>query len=123
MKSWIPKTITTWGYYPFQNIFSTTEIIFEEGVTAIGSEAFCYGGQMESVRIPASVEYIASGAFFECDNLKEIYFDGAAPIIGSGQLSYDFVTPEQNVKIYYNPSMPGWDTTPLREIYTLIPLS
>jgi hypothetical protein len=55
-------------------------------------------------------------------NLKEIYFAGAAPQIGTGKF-LDFVTPEQDVKIYYNPSMPGWDTTPLRDIYTLIPLS
>ena len=76
---------------------------------------------MHTVTIPASVEVLSEGAFMECHNLKEVYFQGPAPLIGTGKFN-DFVTPEQDVKIYYDPSMPGWDDTPLREIYTLVPI-
>lgn len=123
-KVWVPKTIETWGYSTFHGSTALAEIIFEEGLKQIGpiSGGFCYGAQIQSVRIPASIEQISESAFMDCANLKEIYFDGSAPQIGTNTF-YNFVTPEQDVTIYYNPSMPGWNTTPLKEIYTLIPLS
>ena len=123
-KVWVPKTIEKWGYSTFHGVTALTEIIFEEGLKQIGpiSGAFCYGAQIQSVRIPASVEVISEAAFMDCNNLKEIYFDGPAPQIGSDKF-LDFVSPTQDVTIYYNPSMSGWDTTPLKDIYTLIPLS
>ena len=125
-KIWIPQTLEKWGIYPFYGTKLVTEIIFEDGLKHIGnvgsSNIISYEGKMQKLRIPASVEHISEGAFMDCMNLKEIYFSGAAPQIGTGKF-LDFVTPEQDVKIYYDPSMPGWDTTPLRNIYTLIPLS
>ena len=123
-KIWIPKTLEKWGFTPFLGIQSVSEIIFEDGLKQIGSinDIFCYGGQMETITIPASVEFITEAAFVDCMKLKENYFEGAAPQIGTGKF-INFVTPEQDVKIYYDPAMPGWDTTPLREIYSLVPLS
>ena len=121
-KIWIPKTLETWGASPFHGVKAVTEIVFEDGLKQIGQSGFGYGGQVETLKIPASVEYIASSAFMDYLNLKKVYFDGAAPQFGQNKF-FDFITPVQDVKIYYNPSMPGWDTTPLREIYTLIPLS
>ncbi len=122
-KIWIPKTLEKWGYYPFPASASVTEIIFEDGLKQIGGveNVLCYNGKIETLRIPASVELISSGAFWDCANLKEIYFEGNAPQIGNGKF-IDFATPVESVKIYYNPSKSGWDTTPLRDIYTLIPL-
>jgi hypothetical protein len=123
-KVWVPKTIETWGYSTFHGATALTEIIFEEGLKQIGPDSgvFCYGAQIQSVRIPASVEVISEAAFMDCNNLKAIHFAGPAPQIGSNQF-LDFVSPTQDVTIYYNPSMSGWDTTPLKDIYTLIPLS
>ena len=121
----IPKTLEKWGLYPFYGAKTVTEIVFEDGLKQIGgtgTNVISYEGKMQTLRIPASVELISSGAFMDCKELKEIYFEGAAPKIGDEKFN-NFVTPEQDLKIYYNPSMPGWDTTPLREIYTLIPLS
>jgi hypothetical protein len=45
-----------------------------------------------------------------------------APQFGTGKF-YNFVTPKEGAKIYYHPDTPGRDTSPLRDIYTLIPLS
>lgn len=120
----IPKTLEVWGFYPFFGTESVTEIVFEDGLKRIGTNegGFCSKGQMQSIVIPASVEVISEGAFMECPNLKEVYFQGPAPQIGTGKFN-NFVTIVQDVKIYYDPAMPGWDTTPLRDIYTLIPLT
>ena len=120
-KIWIPKTIENWGYLPFAGVTSLEIIVFEDGIKKIGSEALLSAGALHTVTIPASVEVLSEGAFMECHNLKEVYFQGPAPLIGTGKFN-DFVTPEQDVKIYYDPSMPGWDDTPLREIYTLVPI-
>lgn len=121
-KIWIPKTIEKWGYLPFAGVTSLEEIVFEDGIKKIGSEALLSAGALRTVTIPASVEVLSSGTFLEFRNLKEVYFEGPAPQM-SNEKFYDFVSPEQDVKIYYDPSMPGWDDTPLRDIYTLIPVS
>ena len=118
-KIWIPKTVEKWGWSPFIGNISVKEIIFEDGLKKIGSYGAFTGCQVEVLRIPASVESIADIAFTAFPNLKEVYFDGAAPTVGGDV----FATPEQGVKIYYNPSMPGWDTTLLRDVYTLVPKS
>lgn len=119
---WIPKTVEKWGYLPFAGATSLEKIVFEDGIKEIGAEALCSGGVLRAVTIPASVEILSSGAFMECRNLKAVYFEGPAPKM-SNEKFYGFVSPEQDVKIYYDPAMPGWDTTPLQEIYTLIPVS
>lgn len=121
----IPKTLEKWGLYPFYGAKSVTEIVFEDGLKQIGGgdgNVISYEAKIQTLRIPASVEQISEGVFVDCKELKEIYFEGACPQIGDKDTD-KFVTPVQDVKIYYNPSMPGWDTTPLRNIYTLIPLS
>lgn len=118
----IPKTVEKWGYLPFAGVTSLEEIVFEDGIKKIGAEALLSAGALRTVTIPASVEVLSEGAFMECRNLKEVYFEGQAPLIGTGKFN-DFVSPVQDVKIYYDPSMPGWDDTPLRGIYTLIPMS
>lgn len=121
-KIWIPKTVEKWGYLPFAGVTSLEEIVFEDGIKKIGAEALCSAGALRTVTIPASVEVLSSGTFVEFRNLKEVYFEGPAPKM-SNERFYDFVSPEQDVKIYYDPSMPGWNDTPLRDIYILIPVS
>ncbi len=120
-KIWIPKTLEDWGWVPFTENNAVTEIVFEDGLKKIGS----YGGfdscQVEVLHIPASVEYIADAAFGMFPNLKEVYFDGVAPEVSAhGKI---FTMLGQELKVYYNPSMSGWDATPLRNQHTLIPLS
>ncbi len=118
-KIWIPKTLEKWGWSPFIGNVSVKEIVFEEGLKKIGSYGAFAGCQVEVLRIPASVESIADIAFTAFPKLKEVHFEGAAPTVGGDV----FATPEQGVKIYYDPSTSGWDTTPLRDVYTLVPKS
>jgi hypothetical protein len=117
-KIWIPKTLEKWSWSPFIGNTSVTEIVFEDGLKAIGSYGAFAGCQVETLRIPASVESIADIAFTAFPRLKEVYFEGNAPTVGGNP----FATPEQDVKVYYDPKTTGWDTTPLRDENIVIPL-
>lgn len=115
---WVPKTLETWGWSPFIGNISVTEIEFEDGLKKIGGYGAFAGCQVETLTIPASVEYIADIAFTAFRELKEVYFIGDAPTVGG----HVFATPEQGVKVYYDPSTAGWDTTPLRNENILVPI-
>lgn len=118
-KIWVPKTLEKWGMSPFTGNTSVAEIVFEDGLKRIGEYGGAFAGcQVEVLRIPASVEEITSIAFTAFPKLKEVYFEGNAPIVGT----LVFATPEQGVKIYYDPSAFGWETTPLRNENVVLPL-
>jgi hypothetical protein len=52
-----------------------------------------------------SVTTIGSSAFYFCTSLKQVYFEGNAPSIGSSVFSGD-----NNATIYYLPGTTGWGT-------------
>ncbi len=113
----IPKTVTSMGVYAFLNNRSLEKIELEEGVTIIGDGAFQSVKALKEVTIPASVTRVGAAAFYFCDSLKEVTFLGDAPKeVGSGA----FGKPNKNIKIYYNGSAKGWDTTTLKDDYTLV---
>ena len=56
---------------------SITDVIVEDGVTAIGDYAFEYCYNLTSATIPESVIEIGEGAFLECDSLTAINVDEA----------------------------------------------
>ncbi len=45
------------------------EIVFSDTVTEIGKEAFAYCESLEVLALPASLEKIGAGAFWDCDDL------------------------------------------------------
>ena len=51
-------------------------VIIEDGVTAIGIDAFSYCDNITSVTIPNSVRIVGELAFFYCDNLIDVYYLG-----------------------------------------------
>ncbi len=57
-------------------------IVIEEGVTDIFNMAFAYMANLNTVTIPASVEYIDSWAFLNAEALTDINFSGSAPSLG-----------------------------------------
>ncbi|MDR1348496.1 MAG: leucine-rich repeat protein, partial [Prevotellaceae bacterium] len=58
-----------------------TSVVIEEGVTHIGSAAFCeYYGNITSVTIPASVGTIGVNAFYGCRSLTDVTVEWATPI-------------------------------------------
>jgi hypothetical protein len=53
---------------------SLREVVFGEGIEYIASNAWNGCGNIESVRIPASVKRVEGYAFFDCQKLKSVVF-------------------------------------------------
>ena len=115
---WIPKTLQSFGLSVFTSDAALSEIIFEEGCTSVGFYSL-FGGctALKSITIPASVKTLPQGAFWGATNLTEVRFLGDAPM----KIEKEPFLLNEDLKIYYDPSTSGWDTTSLRENYTLIP--
>ena len=60
------------------------EYVIPDGVTEIGTRAFWYCEDLESVTIPGSVTTIGVSAFEGCTALNKIVFAGDAPATMSG---------------------------------------
>ncbi|MBQ7107326.1 MAG: leucine-rich repeat domain-containing protein [Clostridia bacterium] len=115
----IPKTLTVMGEGAFFSMDSLTTIEFEQGLTKIGNYAAFQGcSSLQKVVIPRSVKEIGTTTFSACKSLKEIKFLGDAPE-KTGE--YIFGPPSKEITIYYKKNKSGWDTTPLKDEYTLIP--
>ena len=59
-----------------------TDVVALDGVTSIGSFAFCNYDKLTSVIIPDNVHYIGSGAFYGCRNLKSVKISNTITTIG-----------------------------------------
>ena len=54
---------------------TTAEI--PDGVTVIKAHAFSNSAALTSVQLPASIAGIEYGAFYNCENLKDVYYNGS----------------------------------------------
>ena len=105
---------------------SVTEIVFEEGLKAIGDREHygCFSdGLVESVTIPASVSYIADNAFVNFPEMTEIIFTGNAPEISAVALIDHTLGDPEQITVYYDPTTEGWSSTSIKDVYQLVPLS
>ncbi|MBO5726585.1 MAG: leucine-rich repeat domain-containing protein, partial [Clostridia bacterium] len=109
----IPKNVTEMGISAFYSC-SLSSITFEEGIETIGSYAcFWCGDKLKSVTIPKSVKEIGEYSFN--DKLEKVYFKGDAPEkLGNKKPFGD------KAILYYKKNTSGWETTPLKDYYTLI---
>ncbi|MBR3403148.1 MAG: leucine-rich repeat protein [Parasporobacterium sp.] len=57
-------------WYVYRNYI--TSIVVEDGITGIGSYVFNDLWRAVSVRLPADLDYIGEGAFYQCSSLEEI---------------------------------------------------
>ena len=122
----IPKSLEIWGMYAFAGNTSVTEIVFEEGLKAIGDREHygCFSdGLVESVTIPASVSYIADNAFVNFPEMTEIIFTGNAPEISAVALIDHTLGDPEQITVYYDPTTEGWSSTSIKDVYQLVPLS
>ena len=55
-----------------------TDLVIPDGVTSIGTNAFCGCSSLTSVTVPNSVTSIESYAFFDCNNLKAVHITDIA---------------------------------------------
>ena len=51
-------------------------VIFENGATEIGSQAFRNCDKMTSLTLPNSIETISENAFYGCSSLTDVYYNG-----------------------------------------------
>ena len=116
----IPKTIKKIKDEAFSGCSSVTELNIEDGVTDLmGYAIFAGCKSLKEVTIPSSVvSFSGTSVFGACPALEKIIFLGNAPTFVSGR---DPLGPlNNNVKIYYDSKTKGWDTTSLKDYYTLV---
>ncbi len=106
-------TIVGFELAVFDDVPALEEIIFEEGCQSLlGINIFHITGDV-NVTIPASVKKMASRMFMNSGSMKMTFLGDCPEIIDADQF-------EGDVTIFYDPDTKGWDTTPLRDVYTLI---
>lgn len=67
---------------------SLTSVIIKQGVTGIGSGAFCFCAALSTVTLPDGLKRIGDGAFGGCESLKELAIPSSVETIGNGAFSY-----------------------------------
>lgn len=80
------------NYLYINNELIVGELIVPEGVTNIGTYAFCNWNDVTSVTIPASMSTIGDNAFLGCNGLVEVYNKSSLNIIAgnddNGKVAY-----------------------------------
>ena len=92
----IPGTVTTIGSGAFAGA-DFTDVTLHEGLITIDNDAFITCGQLTSIAIPASVQYIGIDAFFLCTRLEKVSLPHTAVVKQSAfsicsNLKYIFYT-------------------------------
>ena len=70
----LPANITTIGELAFSGTPKLTSVTLPHNLQYIKAQAF-KGSALTSITIPGSVRDIATGAFFNCDDLNTVFFD------------------------------------------------
>jgi hypothetical protein len=99
------NTVTITGYTGTNGAVVIPASIHGYMVTSIAANVFNGKASVVSVTIPASVTNIGSGAFWACSGLREVYFQGSPPSLGSSVFDY------LNATVNYLPGTTGWGTT------------
>ena len=115
----IPGTVTKWGDECFAACKSMSSLTLEEGLTTIRGSYFYIAYALTTLTIPASVTDITDASLFRSGDfpaLTEIIFKGNAPTLHSTNFR------PSDLIIYYDPDTEGWDTSVLRDYFTLVPI-
>ncbi len=76
---------------PWQKYSSNIKnVVIEEGVTSIGSNAFIVCNQLSSVSLPSSMKTIGDFSFNHCSNLKSINIPNGVTTIGKEAFAHCF---------------------------------
>lgn len=112
------------GFLTIVQYLSSDETVFipetidGQPVEQIGPSAFM-NTNIKMITFPKTVkEFVGYNAFIGCESLEGAYFKGDAPELKGG---YIFGTTDKELVVYYDSGTSGWDDTPLREWYTLVP--
>lgn len=72
----------------FEKSNSITSVSIQQGVTGIGTGAFCSCAALNAVTLPDGLKRIGDGAFGGCESLKELAIPSSVETIGNGAFSY-----------------------------------
>ena len=84
----IPSSVTSIGWYAFQNCSRLTSITIPEGVTRIGDYAFQNCSSLTSITLPEGVTSIGDDAFYGCSRLTSITLPSSVTSIGGDAFEY-----------------------------------
>ena len=116
----LPSSVSKLGTYAFAYATNLASVNLSTGVTSIGTYAFYNCLSLTSVTIPSSVTNLGASAFRNCFFLSTAYFQGNAPLVGTGAGSadrtvfygqivlYDYI---EGGVVYYQPGTTGWGAT------------
>lgn len=135
----IPGTVETVGTEAFMDCVNLEKLVLEDGITWIGYEAFqgCaklkeldlpatipiieyrFRGckALETVTIPANVRVIEHSVFRNCENLKEVTFEGNAPALTERTF------PAKELVFYYPEGDETWDDPASTYAWLNIPIT
>ncbi len=99
---WWESPITPWGWHDIKNV------VIEEGVTSIGSNAFSNETGMVSVTIPSSIISIGDYAFKGCTGLTSVSIPSG--VMGIGNQAFMGCTSLTDIYCGLEKAPEGWDT-------------
>jgi hypothetical protein len=106
----IPGSVNTIGVGAFAST-SLTNLMISNGVSVIGGVAFGGCALLTSVTFPPSIQSIGEQAFWWCNSLTNVFFQGNAPA-APGDPENGGIVPFLSPAIcYYLPSTTGWSNT------------
>jgi len=130
----IPDTVTKISDNAFWGCGNLRNIYWSDNITEFGTEAFYACRKLLIDNLPKKLEILGSECFMENESITKITIPASLTEIGEGSFGSSVVTakflgdaPEtlgnrpfdETTIIYYKKDAKGWDTTPLRDNYTL----
>ena len=120
----IESGVTSIGMHAFYDCWNLNSVTIPNGVTSIGDGAFICCGNLTSVTIPDSVEYIGEAAFLSCSKLSRVTIPTSVNYIGFMAFSWDYVTNEDGIEVFYSGSKAQWNMiTRCEEMYGSVDFS
>ena len=68
----IPSTVTKISYSAFSSCTNLRDVVLNNGLKEIGSNAFHSCSSLQFINIPSTVKTITPRAFEDCSNLQEV---------------------------------------------------
>ena len=106
----IPKSVKIIQRGGLRNNFKLESITLHEGLVTIEDTAFCFTNITEII-IPKTVKDVADYAFYHCDNLTAVKFEGDAPNrfkYTNEKYDPEWLAEAPNITVYYHKKATGF---------------